>query len=41
MKIIAWLVVIIPLGWGVMETVKKSLPLFSANARPAAVAPAK
>jgi hypothetical protein len=32
--VIAWLVVSLPLGWGVYESVKKSLPLFySASAR--------
>jgi len=41
MKLIAWLVVIVPLGWGVTQTVKKSLPLFGLGAKPAAVAPAK
>ena len=40
--LIAWLWVGIPLGWGVYQTVKKSLPLFQAAA-PASptVAPAK
>jgi hypothetical protein len=33
---LAWIVVGIPLAWGVMESVKKSLPLFS---KPAATAP--
>ncbi len=28
----AWLVVTIPLGWGVYQTVKKSLPLFRMSA---------
>lgn len=41
MKLIAWLVVILPLGWGVTQTVKKSLPLFGIAPVPAAVAPAK
>jgi len=26
---LAWLVVMIPLGWGVSKSVKKSLPLFA------------
>ncbi len=34
MLCIAWLVVGIPLGWGVVKSVEKSLPLF--NGRPAA-----
>jgi hypothetical protein len=30
---LAWLVVMVPLGWGVFESVKKSLPLFAATER--------
>ena len=41
MKIIAWLFVILPLGWGVAQTVKNSLPLFGIGAPPAVTAPAK
>ena len=37
---LAWIVVIIPLAWGVSESVKKSLPLFQST-KPAATAPAK
>jgi len=39
----AWVVVAIPLGWGLYTSVKKSLPLFTAgDAAPAApAAPAK
>jgi hypothetical protein len=29
MLVFAWLVVMIPLGWGVSESVKKALPLFA------------
>ncbi len=29
MKYIAWLVVAVPLGWGLMKSVEKSIPLFS------------
>lgn len=36
----AWIVVAIPLGWGVYQSVTKSLPLFQATAgRPATSAP--
>ncbi len=28
----AWILVLIPLGWGVYESVVKSLPLFQAHA---------
>jgi hypothetical protein len=30
--ILSWLVVIIPLGWGVIQSVVKSLPLFQMSA---------
>ncbi len=30
--ILAWLVVAIPLGWGVVQTLAKSLPLFRTSA---------
>lgn len=39
MKILAWLFVILPLAWGVSQTVQKSLPLF--GIKPAAIVPAK
>ncbi len=29
---VAWTIVTIPLGWGVFQSVMKSLPLFQANA---------
>ncbi|MEO6244210.1 MAG: oxalate:formate antiporter [Opitutaceae bacterium] len=32
-----WLLVAIPLGWGVTKSVQKSLPLFRSDAKPAAV----
>ena len=38
MLYIAWLVVGLPLGWGVYKTVQKSLPLFTGG--PAIIAPA-
>ena len=28
----AWLIVLIPLGWGVIQSVGKSLPLFQSSA---------
>ncbi len=37
---LAWLLVGIPLAWGVFHSVKKSLPLFGRAATPA-VTPAK
>lgn len=36
--LLAWLLVAIPLGWGVTKSVQKSLPLFRGEAQPAAVA---
>jgi hypothetical protein len=30
--VIYWMIVLIPLGWGVYESIIKSLPLFSAAA---------
>ena len=38
---VAWVIVAIPLGWGVYESVVKSLPLFRASAPAAAPAPPK
>jgi hypothetical protein len=37
--VLAWLFVALPLAWGVTQSVKKSMPLFS-GAAPAAAAPA-
>jgi hypothetical protein len=37
---LAWLLVALPLGWGVTKSVQKSLPLFRSKAPPA-VTPAK
>jgi hypothetical protein len=34
-----WTLVLIPLGWGVVQSVVKSLPLFEAQQSPAASAP--
>jgi hypothetical protein len=35
--ILVWLCVVLPLGWGVMKSVQKSLPLFGiTSAAPAA-----
>jgi hypothetical protein len=31
---VSWIVVLIPLGWGVVQSVVKSLPLLSASAAP-------
>jgi hypothetical protein len=36
--LLAWLLVAIPLGWGVTKSVQKSLPLFRAESPPTAVA---
>jgi hypothetical protein len=33
----AWVVVLIPLGWGVVQSVRKSLPLFGFPAAAAAL----
>ena len=35
--LLVWLLVAIPLGWGVTKSVQKSLPLFRAESRPAAI----
>ena len=37
--LLTWLLVIVPLGWGVTKSVQKSLPLFRGEALPAAAAP--
>ena len=37
--VLLWLLVAIPLGWGVAKSVQKSLPLFSGVAAPVAPAP--
>ena len=34
--VLLWLLVAIPLGWGVAKSVQKSLPLFSGVAAPGA-----
>ena len=40
MKIVlSWLLVVLPLGWGVTKSVQKSLPLFRGDAKPIAAAP--
>lgn len=36
--VLIWLFVVVPLAWGVTQSVKKSLPLFSGE--PAVTAPA-
>lgn len=36
--LLIWLLVILPLGWGVTKSVQKSLPLFSQQQQPAAPA---
>lgn len=38
--LIAWIWVALPLGWGVYQSVNKSLPLFQGGAAPAATTPA-
>jgi hypothetical protein len=40
--LIAWIWVAVPLGWGVYQSVNKSLPLFGGASKPApATAPVK
>jgi len=40
MKILfAWLLVAVPLGWGVTKSVQKSLPLFRNESKPAVTVP--
>ena len=34
-----WLLVAVPLGWGIAKSVQKSLPLFSDRTRASAVSP--
>ena len=36
---LSFLLVVVPLGWGVTKSVKKSLPLFTGEPPPAAAAP--
>jgi hypothetical protein len=39
---VAWIWIAVPLGWGIYQSVQKSLPLFSNQSKPAAVGqPAK
>jgi hypothetical protein len=33
---IAWTWIAVPLGWGVYQSVQKAMPLFTAEAKPAA-----
>jgi len=35
-SVLTWLLVIIPLGWGVTKSVQKSLPLFRGESNPPA-----
>ena len=35
--IIAWTWIAVPLGWGVYQSVQKSMPLFNAQSKPAAL----
>ncbi len=37
--LVVWLVVLLPLGWGVARSVQKSLPLFTGELAPAAQSP--
>lgn len=39
--IIVWLMVIIPLGWGVAKSLRKSRPLFSGTVAAAGAEPTK
>ena len=39
--LLIWLLVAVPLGWGVTKSVQKSLPLFGVEPAPAPAAPAK
>ena len=32
--VIAWLWIAVPLGWGVYQSVQKSLPLFTGGSKP-------
>lgn len=34
---IAWIWIAVPLGWGVYQSVQKSLPLFKGQTKPAAL----
>ncbi|QDV33992.1 MFS transporter small subunit [Tautonia plasticadhaerens] len=36
---LSWMVVLIPLGWGVVQSVAKSLPLFAGETAPAEALP--
>ena len=36
--VLIWLIVVAPLAWGVTKSLQKSLPLFRADAAPAAEA---
>jgi len=33
---IAWMLISLPLGWGVYQSVQKSMPLFQGSSQPAA-----
>jgi len=33
---IAWILIAVPLGWGVYQSVQKSIPLFQGQSEPAA-----
>lgn len=39
--VLTWLIVIVPLSWGVTKSVQKSLPLFGIEATPAPAPAAK
>jgi hypothetical protein len=34
--ILAWICIAVPLGWGVYQSVQKSMPLFKGQSQPAA-----
>ncbi len=37
--LLAWLLVVVPLAWGVTQSVRKALPLFSTASKPAPTLP--
>jgi hypothetical protein len=38
-RALAWICVAVPLGWGVYQSVQKSLPLFKTHSQPATKGP--
>ena len=39
LALVYWLIVLVPLGWGVFQTVQKSKPLFRVTSGPVVTAP--